>query len=258
LYVKAEDFSKLLSTNMEIAKMLKGSRAISKEKKLSFMRYTGEILLEKVFVDGADKNMIKDSSEFLNMTVATISENADFVDLVELMSSHSDRLYAQCISAALYTTMIARKMGITASQTFFKLSMAGLFHEVGLKEIDRELLEKSRPLLTTAERKLIESHPMRGNDILLAMGNAPSDVVQMVLEHHEDASGTGYPRNLKKSAQHPLSSILQLAALFAEVVMIRRNSDNPSGAGAVRFIEETYADRVDPAALKALKAIFSK
>lgn len=257
LYIPADSFSKLLSSNIEIAKAMKGSRIISKEKKMGFLKHTGEVLLEKVFVDGIDKDVLRDSSDYLKLSVQSIAENADSVDLIELMQSHSDKIYAQCVSTSLYSIMIARKMGITASQTFFKLAMGGLFHEVGLKEVDRDIINKPRPLLTLAERKLFESHTRRGEEILMSMGTMPSDVIQFVLEHHEDQTGTGYPRGLKKQQQHPLSCIIQLAVLFSETVLRNKSGDKSSGPNAIKYIEENYLERVDAKCFTALKGIFS-
>jgi response regulator RpfG family c-di-GMP phosphodiesterase len=257
LHIKSEDYSKLLKSNLQIAKALNCNRTITKEKKMNFIRYMGESLLEKYFVSGVDKDALKDSKEFMGVAFQAISENADFVDLIELMNAHSDKLKAQCVATSLYSIMIARKMGMNSSENYFKLSMAGLFHEVGMKEIEQDIIEKPRPLLSQVERKLIESHPIRGQEILRAIGNIPEDVIQIVLEHHEDQKALGFPRGLKKIEQHPLSAIVQLAALFSEVFLRQKNENLKEGRQIINYLEESYGDRIDKRCLDALKSIYS-
>jgi HD-GYP domain-containing protein (c-di-GMP phosphodiesterase class II) len=147
-------------------------------------------------------------------------------------------------------------MGFESSQAFFKLSMAGIFHDIGKKEIDREILEKPRPLLTQKERGQIETHATRSKEILSAVKGIPADVIQMVYEHHEDQLGQGYPQSLPKNKAHPLSSILFVANVFAEQAIKGPNQEGMSGKKAIEHIETMYKNRMEPKALLALKSLF--
>lgn len=255
LYITATDFPKFVKANLEIAKVVKSSRSISREKKLNFVRYVGETLMEKVFTAGVDQETLFEAKDFMNVVLESIGDNADSFDLIEIMDKHSDKLTAQCVSAALYSVMIARKMGLTSVQSFYKLSMAGFFHEIGMKEIDSTILEKPRHLLSQGERQQIESHAIRGKEILIATGHIPEDVIQLAAEHHEDIVGTGYPRALKRNKQHPLSPIMQVATLFSELSLKRDSSKIQTFSQIVSFMLEMYGDRLDKSAMAALMQI---
>ncbi|GEM_PF-3389320 len=84
----------------------------------------------------------------------------------------------------------------TAPSTLYKVSLAGLFHDIGYKELDRELITKKRALLTSDEIHLIESHVTRGRDIILSLAGIPEDIALIVYQHHEDCLGQGYPKRL--------------------------------------------------------------
>lgn len=255
LYITAIDFPKFVRANLEIAKVVKSSRSISREKKLNFVRYVGDTLMEKVFTAGVDQETLFEAKDFMNVVLEAIGDNADSFELIEIMDKHSDKLTAQCVSAALYSVMIARKMGLTSVQSFYKLSMAGFFHEIGMKEIDNSILDKPRHLLSQSERQQIESHTIRGKEILIATGHIPDDVIQLVAEHHEDVVGTGYPRALKKNRQHPLSPLMQVATLFSQLSLKRDPSKTQTLSQIFKFMVEMYGDRLDKSAMTALMEI---
>jgi putative nucleotidyltransferase with HDIG domain len=256
LHVLKEDFGKIVEFNMGVAKMIKNRSDISAEKKINFLKHTGEVILEKTFVEGLDKASLYEAKSFLDLTLNTVAESEETFDLLSILNSHSDHVYAHSLGVALYSVMIAKLIGIESTTALFKLSMAGLFHDIGKKEIDREIIEKPRHLVTKEERKLMESHVTRGQEILAAMPNISSDVVQMVLEHHEDLEGLGYPRNKEKFHLHPMSKILQCANIFVENTVAGPNGSAKSPQAAIQYIEKIYGDRVDIQCVAALKVLF--
>ncbi len=256
LYIAKEDFSKLVEFNLNVAHLIKDRSDISQEKKINFMKYTGEAILERAFVEGVDKESLGEAQDFLNLTISTISESKETVDLLNLLNTHSDYIYAHSVGVAMYAAMIARKMGYESNQVFFKLSMAGIFHDIGKKEIDREILEKPRHLLSAKERRLVETHASRSQEILMAVRNISEEIIQIVYEHHEDSSGQGYPLAKAKKEQHPLSKILQTANLFLEHALKGPNNPGMSGTAATEYILRIYNARLDPECIKALKLLF--
>lgn len=256
LHILREDFGKIVDFNMGVAKMLKNRTDISQEKKMNFLKHTGEVILERTFVEGLDKGSLHEAKSFLDLTLHTVSESDETFDLLSILNSHSDHVYAHSLGVALYSVMIAKLIGIESTTALFKLSMSGLFHDIGKKEIDREILEKPRHLVSKEERKIIESHVTRGQEILAAMSNIPSDVVQMVLEHHEDLEGLGYPRNKEKFHLHPMSKILQCANIFVENTVVGANGPGKTPQAAILYMEKIYGDRVDIQCVAALKVLF--
>lgn len=256
LYIAKEDFGKLVDFNLDVAKLIQGRSEISREKKLNFMKYTGEVILEKAFVNGVDRQSFTEAESFLNLTVNTISDSEEQLNMLDLLNSHSDQIYAHSIGVSMYALMMARRMGFESNSVFFKLSMAAIFHDIGKKEIDREILEKPRHLLSSTERKLVESHVIRGQEILMAIRGIPEDVVQIVLEHHEDGLGQGYPYAKVKKDMHPLSRILFAANQFMNHALKSAHHQGMPGPQAIQYLERVYGDRIDKECLQALRSLF--
>ncbi|MBY0315467.1 MAG: response regulator [Bdellovibrionales bacterium] len=256
LYILKEDFGKLIEFNMGVARLIKDRDDISIEKKMNFLKYTGETILEKTFVEGVDKTTLYETRAFLDMTMSTLTQNKESLDLLNVLNTHSDHLYAHALGVTIYAIMIAREIGFTSNSVLFKLSIAGLFHDIGKKEIDKTLTDKPRYLLSSDERKIIESHVVRSQEILEAMGNIPTDAIQVVLEHHEEQEGLGFPYGKKGSEQHPLSKILQCANIFVEHTLPGHGATGKPALGAIEHIERVYGSRVDRDCLAALRKIF--
>lgn len=178
------------------------------------------------------------------------------LDLLSVLNSHSDQIYAHSLAVSMFSIMIAKRLGFESNVILSKLSLAGLFHDIGKKEIDRNILEKERHLLTVEERHLYESHAIRGKDILNTVKTMSDDIVQLVYEHHEDPRGEGFPVGKGKKGLHPLTRIVYCANLFVENALPGPIKNRMTGPDTIRYLEKVYGDRIALDCLLALKQIF--
>jgi len=88
---------------------------------------------------------------------------------------------------------IADEMQLSHSEKEL-LRYAALLHDIGKINLPLELLSKPGKL-EEFEINLIQSHSETGFEILKRI-DFPSEVAQIVLQHHEKMNGTGYPRGL--------------------------------------------------------------
>lgn len=72
----------------------------------------------------------------------------------------------------------------------------GSIHDIGKIAIPGEILQKQGPL-TTFERKVVELHPVIGFDFIKNIRHPNSELAaKVILTHHENHDGTGYPYGL--------------------------------------------------------------
>lgn len=257
LYLRQEDIKLLINFNLNVAQKLVPRSDISSDKKINFIKYTSEVLLEKVYIDGVDRKSYENAKELLTITSQIVTEMKASFDILSVMNSYSDSIYAHSVGVAMYAILIAQKMGYQSLHVSLKLSMAAIFHDIGEKEINPKILNKNRSQLTFEERKIIENHVVRSRDILLELKEVHEEVIQLIYEHHEDCAGQGYPHCKRKNEMHPLSPILQLANIFVENAFKQDKTKDLNAQKIIATIESTYLDRIDPKCLEALKAICS-
>lgn len=257
LYLKKQDFEKYVGLNLRLGEALKSASNISKEKKKSFLKHAGEVIMEKVHVNGVDSEGFKDAAEFIDTTLSIMADDKSLLDLLGALNNHSDFLYAHSLGVSLYSVMIAKKIGWKASPTVFKVSMSGLFHDIGKKEIDRAVLEKSRVVLSAEERTVIETHSQRGAEILSLIKSIPAEVAQVAYQHHEDCNGYGFPLGLTKKKINPLARLVSVANIFCEYAIKGPHSEGLPAKEAISQMIQFRGEGLDPDFFNALQSIFN-
>ena len=91
---------------------------------------------------------------------------------------------------------IAQEMNVSSRKTD-AIETAALLHDIGkIDPIYTEILKKPDNL-TSAEREVIQSHVVKGVEIIESLSSFGSDVIQAVRHHHERIDGKGYPDGLE-------------------------------------------------------------
>lgn len=255
LYAPKEEFAVLVGFNLKIAKTLKGATSMSADKRLRFLRYTTETVLENLIVNGIDRASFENAKECMCTYLQVASESPTVVAMLESLNSHADWLYAHSLGVGVYSVMIGTQLGWRSCSTHFKLGMSGLLHDIGLKEVDVEIIDKRRPEFTQQERHLFETHPTRSRDILDAVKEMPGDITHIVWDHHETLVGQGYPRRISGKSIHPLAKIVSVADAFCYRVLNGPNSCNETARQATEFLRSHYLKEFDEKALDALSAL---
>jgi putative nucleotidyltransferase with HDIG domain len=91
-------------------------------------------------------------------------------------------------------TLIGQEMGLSPPRVD-AIRVSGLLHDIGKIYVPAEILSKPGQL-SDPERKIIQSHCQVGFDLLRGI-SFEWPVAQIVLQHHEQLDGSGYPQGLK-------------------------------------------------------------
>lgn len=256
LHLRKHDFKTYFKSNISLMQRIKSERRIAPEKKKRFLKHAGELIVAHSQFIGLDEDAVAGAREYLMSSLEVAAEDEGFVDLLTLFNSHADFVYAHSLAVSLVCTLLARELDWDSPATTFKLGMAGLLHDIGKKEIDRAILAKPRHLLSPEERATIETHPHRGYKIAQAMATMPDEVLQAILQHHEEPSGLGYPAKTRGLGICPMAQIVSLANIFCNYTV--RNPSLPkemTEKEAILQIEKFDVKRITPLYLKALKSL---
>ncbi|MCF5892371.1 PAS domain-containing protein [Aeromonas veronii] len=123
--------------------------------------------------------------------------------------SHKDRnsagheLRVRDLALAIGQAMQLRQERLDA------LGLAAMVHNIGLLQIPTEIITRPREL-RPVEFELIKQHPQAGHDILKQI-DFPWPIATIVLQHHENLDGSGYPQGLAGSAITLEARIIRVA-----------------------------------------------
>lgn len=159
-------------------------------------------------------------------------------------------------AVAEYSVAVARLLGMTESEVN-QIRLAAIVHDVGKLGLPIHVLQKPDEELTDAELVMTMNHPIDGAKLVEAFPEL-ADIVPLVLAHHEEYDGNGYPEGLSGEAIPLGARIIHVANSYHTMVsdLVYRAGLPPeraqnalmTGAGA------TY----DPDIVQALLACISQ
>ena len=144
---------------------------------------------------------------------------------MERMASEVDRrdpyTFQHSQRVAVYAHAIARKLGLTAAEIEI-VALAAKVHDIGKIRIPDSILLKPGKL-TADERRVMETHPRLGFDILRQFSEY-GKVLDLVLSHHERYDGLGYPNG----------TVGRRLLLIAQIIPVADSIDAMTTARAYR------------------------
>jgi putative nucleotidyltransferase with HDIG domain len=256
LYMLREDFKKYVGLSVNLARALKSNKTVEKARKVQFLKHSGELIVAQLHLDGVDEASFDNARTVLDSTLSIVTDHNETISMLEMLSDHTDFLYAHSLGVSLYSTLIARAVGWNSPPVIFKISIGGLMHDIGKKEIPREIIEKPRSQLTGAEIKLLETHTLRGAELLGKMSYLPVDIIHIAAQHHENMLGLGYPAKLKGKLIHPLAKVVAVANEFCHLTIKNPDHVPVTPQIALEKICLIHKDSFDPVFVKALAEVF--
>jgi HD-GYP domain-containing protein (c-di-GMP phosphodiesterase class II) len=130
--------------------------------------------------------------------------------------------------------------------------LACLFHDLGLTRIPEELLTRSESW-DAEEWETVKKHPQLSHQMLKECESIPPEVLQLVLEHHENANGSGYPRGLSLDQQHPWTRIIRLVDAYDGLTGHRPGKQPLTPFAALKSLQNSAGSKgptFDPRTLK--------
>ncbi|HAF11358.1 MAG TPA: hypothetical protein DCK98_14925 [Chloroflexi bacterium] len=179
-------------------------------------------------------------------TVSALSQAIDAKD--GFTRGHADRVSR--IAGA-----IAREMHVAEKQ-IEQIELAGLLHDIGKIGVEDRILMKPMRL-DADEQELMRRHPIYGASILEPSA-ALRPLVQMVLYHHENFDGSGYPEGLK-GEDIPLGSRIIIVADAYEAMTSDRIYRKAIGhEKAMDQLNKYKGIQFDPTIVRALEQLLQK
>ncbi|RJR36466.1 MAG: HD domain-containing protein [Deltaproteobacteria bacterium] len=129
-------------------------------------------------------------------------------DLMKIGRHKSTRLYAHCLNVCLLGMAFTGYLG-WRREKILGFGLGALIHDIGLARVPLAILEKKGGL-TPEEMLKIKRHPIDGGRMVQGFANLRWEALQMVLQHHENGDGTGYPLGLKTPHIHTWARVCRI------------------------------------------------
>lgn len=126
-------------------------------------------------------------------------------------------VHAMCVSDL--AARLARELNLSEEEVQ-EVALAGMVHDIGKLKISAYIYGRKEDTMQIEETRYIRRHAQLGEQILRAEGFS-KNICDMVLYHHENYDGSGYPFNLQ-GEEIPLGArILRVCDVFAALISDR-------------------------------------
>ena len=258
LYVHRDHFKDCVGMNLHIAEIAVSTEELDSLKKVDILCRASESVFQEISKIGFNHESLEHSKSMARSIITLIAAKPDLNAVLDSLNSVSEDLIRHSLAVSAVSIMIAKAMNWNQSSTNQKLALAALLHDIGMKELPPELVQKPRHLMSLQQVKAYESHVMRAAEILNSMPTVSSEVISVALEHHENAIGQGYPRHLRDIRMHPFSRIVALADAFSDFCIPSVNNPHPRTAeDTIKHMELTLGQPYSKPAFQALKQTLS-
>jgi diguanylate cyclase (GGDEF)-like protein len=171
--------------------------------------------------------------------------------LLHLLRGKHPQTCARGAHVAALAVDIGRALSLDGER-LHHLRVAAEHHDIGKVAVPAAILEKPAAL-TDDERRLVESHPTVGAELLRAWGFPGS--ARFVLEHHERVDGEGYPAGLVGEEISLEARIIHLVDAFTAMTSDRPFRAALSHAEALAELRRHRGSQFDPGVVDAFERL---
>lgn len=159
------------------------------------------------------------------------------------ISSFDPLIGEHSINVAAYSERIGTQLGFSSDHND-RLVLASLLHDIGKVFIPHEILYKAS-VLNNEEWEAVKQHPYHGANLLKPFDKL-SNIISIILHHHEFYNGRGYPGEIAREEIPLCSRIVAITDAYEAMTSIRPFRRGFSHREAVNRLEEGRGTQFDP------------
>lgn len=205
--------------------------------------------LERTLMELRDENCADNTLRTLAAElIATVERGQDIV-LAAIFLNQIAGAYAvrHCTETAIVASLIARAMGKNPAEILI-VTAAALTMNVGMVR-QAELFQGKEGALSSEERALVRRHPSDSVNMLRWAGVTDDEWLDLVMLHHENDDGTGYPEGRLGNEISQNAKLIGLADRYCAFVSARNYRRSLLPPAALEKLATEHEMPVDPAVI---------
>ena len=244
VYVSLEETQALTFYFNEYTKKVVDNPRTTRKEKSAFIHEMAAFNLRLLFSAELNQQAMEKAVGSTSSAVDMMLRDNQILTRISDLLKIDYSVYSHSVNVSMLAMSFGQFLRMTPGQ-IRSLGLGGMLMEVGLAKIEPQLW--NRPVkLDDQERKKIMLHSRFGYDLLKTISAVPYDVLMIVVNHHENYDGTGYPKGAKGESIPHLARIIRVLDTYDALTSPRphRPAQEPMQAG--RFLQENAGTLFDP------------
>lgn len=224
IYLKTKDFAKYTDLQFAVADSVI-KRPMDEVKKIRFMNQLMSSISQNSIINQIDKQYLDQSLQAFEAYTQLALNHSQLNNILSIIHSENPDLTEQITLKAIMACSIANLWKWTNPKVQSRIILSALLSDVGLKDY-KHLISKKRFEYTAEEIKQYERHPILSYELLKQIDDIPIEILQVAMQHHENALGLGFPQKLPRSKIHSYSKLIHGIDVFIDTVLIQEDKSD--------------------------------
>jgi len=182
---------------------------------------------------------------------AITKDPSSFINLLKVMKHHP-YLMKHSLTTAIFSLLLAKETGFESNRTLISIGLGALVHDIGFTKMS--FSPENFVDLSPEQIKEIRQHPEFGKRLLDPLKQISTEVRSIVLQHHEQPNGNGYPNGLHDAEIYMPAKIISICDSFSALISDRPYRKAFSPTKALQIMLEDRG-KFDPKLLDQFAAI---
>ncbi|MDC1174752.1 HD domain-containing protein [Bacteriovoracaceae bacterium] len=209
---------------------------------------------EKEFTNEVLEETIQGCRDSVESMVNVIKgyDVSEVQELIANLSFHDFYTYDHSINVSMYSISIFQALKPNASKKELIIAgMGGLLHDLGKVKIPTRIINNPGKL-NEDDFSVIKKHPEYGHELMeshCCSGDGEVDfevIKRVILEHHENYNGTGYPNGLHGDDIHVYARITAIADFYDAITTKRSYHEVLATEDAIQVMSRSVGRKIDP------------
>lgn len=209
VFIHEKDFYKFFDHFSRKLSLIIDNPYIPLERKNAILYRSAEYVINRLSHDPRSGKNIQLGLQIVENYIRFIMDSQVTASIITKTFVKDSDLFAHSVQVSFLSLAFGHFMRFRG-KNLFTLGAGTLFHDLGKIEIPYHILNKPSQL-TPEEFEIIKLHPEKGYTMVYPHRNLiPDGCLEIILQHHEDADGNGYPNQIKLSDMHPGAQIIRI------------------------------------------------
>ena len=199
-------------------------------------------------VNSPNAEVLEAVGEVVGPMAETFLSDLDVLINVMTAKMREEARHYHALNVAVLSMMLAKEMGL-AKKEIEEVGMGSLFHDIGKGRVPIQRFTKGNvSVMNKVLKEYYMEHPKIGAKMLAAVPGFPPSAQALVLQHHEQMDGSGFPGHLQTEAITLGARIAAVANVYDQFCNAKEGIDRPTPHEAMKALYKRRG-KLDPRAV---------
>ena len=219
---EVEDGGNYITTHLERIKASEKYQKFSKQYEIAYDSLNEHV--KDVLDRSKQVNKEKIVAE-INAILENTATSKELFDAINILKFEKNNMYMHSLNTALMSNVLGKWLKFEPD-AIEDLTVAGLFHDIGMMMVPQELLDKEPEQRTKEEIETIQKHTIYGYRYLMK-AELNRQIGLTALMHHENMDGSGYPLQCMGTSLCTFAKVVAIVDAYDEQTLTKDGGRNP-------------------------------